>query len=104
VASLYLITQHADSDVEFQKKTLAFFIENPGTLKPSSLAYLTDRVKVNSGELQVYGSQLLCTDDGYVPKPVVEPDQLDQRRALVGLEPFAGYAASTPGCGNDIQF
>jgi len=75
-----------------------------GALRPSSLALLTDRVKINLGELQIYGSQLQCVDGSYSSKPVEDPASLDERRASVGLPPFAEYAAHVPGCGNKIEF
>lgn len=102
--SLFLITQHADEDVEFQAKMLQEFQSRPGLLRKQTLALLTDRVKINQGELQIYGSQLQCVDGKYQPKPVIDLESLDQRRASIGLEPFEDYAAGTPGCGNNITF
>ena len=56
-------------------------------------AYLIDRVKVNSGELQIYGTQMQLNADSssYEPKPVVEPEKLDERRKKVGLVPISEY-------------
>jgi len=83
---------------------LEAFLAHPGSIQQSSLALLTDRVKINQGMLQVYGSQLECRDGAYRPKPVENPETLDERRASVGLQPFDEYAARTPGCGNDTTF
>jgi hypothetical protein len=41
----------------------------------------------------VYGTQIAdVSDDGAVPWPIEDPEHLDDRRATVGLEPFAKYA------------
>ncbi|MDB2438471.1 hypothetical protein N9W89_07120 [Hellea sp.] len=100
--SLFLLTQHADEDVKLQKKILTKFRANPDSLPATAIALLTDRVKINQGQPQIYGSQLECTDNGYKPKPVENPDELDARRASVGLEPIADYVATNPGCGNSF--
>lgn len=102
--SLRLLVQHADSDVEFQTEMLEAFLANPETLDPPALALLTDRVRVNQGKAQIYGTQLECQDGAYRPKRVEDPATLDERRASVGLEPFDEYAAGTPGCGNKVTF
>lgn len=98
--SLFFITQHADDDVEFQSEMLTKFQSNLSLIRPARLAMLTDRVKMNSGALQIYGTQVQCLDGKYQPQPVVEPEKLDERRASVGLETFAEYAKHVPGCGN----
>ena len=59
---------------------------------PVQLAYLTDRVRMNEGRPQLYGTQIAGMDAaGGVPWPVEDPDRRDERRAEVG-EPFAEYA------------
>lgn len=65
-----------------------------GEATPADLAYLTDRVRSNEGREQLYGTQIADVRDGtVVPWPVEDPERLDARRAAVGLEPFAEYAA-----------
>jgi len=56
------------------------------------LAYLTDRVRVNEGREQVFGTQMGGFEGGVpVPRPIEDRQGLDERRAEVGLEPFDGY-------------
>lgn len=56
-------------------------------------AYLTDRVAMNEGRPQIYGTQISDVKDGEgVPWPIADPQQLDARRASVGLPPFAECA------------
>jgi hypothetical protein len=90
----WLIAQHADSDVAFQEAALALMTDAvaAGQADPGDLAYLTDRVAMNRGEPQTYGSQVRCRGGAPAPAtPIVEPDRVDERRAAVGLGPLAAY-------------
>ncbi|MFI7129126.1 DUF6624 domain-containing protein [Nonomuraea sp. NPDC050153] len=60
---------------------------------PGDFAYLEDRVRVRSGRPQLYGTQFHDGAGGLEPMPIEDPDLLDERRAAVGLEPFAEYEA-----------
>lgn len=85
----WILVQHADKDVEFQTECLKLMTEAPaGEVSGKDVAYLTDRMLMNSGQKQRYGTQL---DGDYKPLPVEDPEKLDQRRAEVGLNPIAEY-------------
>jgi hypothetical protein len=60
---------------------------------PANLAYLEDRVRVNARRPQLYGTQFEGAGEEFGPAPIEEPHSLDQRRAAVGLQPFAEYQA-----------
>jgi hypothetical protein len=69
-----------------------------GEATQRQLAYLTDRVRMNEGREQLYGTQLAGVRDGtVVPWPFENSEQLDARRAAVGLAPFAEYATRWSG-------
>ncbi|MGW9448705.1 DUF6624 domain-containing protein [Streptomyces sp. NPDC055632] len=91
----WLLVQHADLDPDFQRHALGLLEQavDAGDALPRHLAYLTDRVLVAAGELQVYGTQYTQDPDGsnLRPYPVTDPDQLDARRIAAGLEPAAEY-------------
>lgn len=90
----WLIAQHADRDPAFQREALDLLTEAVarGEARPRELAYLTDRVRVNEGREQVFGTQMRPDENGMpVPRPVEDPERLDERRAEVGLEPFDQY-------------
>jgi len=92
----WLLAQHADHQLDFQRRALSLLAEavSQGEATPADLAYLTDRVRSNEGREQLYGTQIAEVRDGkVVPWPVEDPEQLDARRAAVGLQPFAEYAA-----------
>jgi hypothetical protein len=96
VTAAWAIAQHADFDVAFQRKALGLMTAavESGDADPGELAYLTDRVAVNSGEDQTYGTQVACAGGEVTPAVgLVDPDTVDQRRAEVGLDPLAEYYA-----------
>lgn len=93
VSAAWLLVQHADSDVAFQRQVLGGIepMVQRGEISAHDFALLTDRVLVNSGELQRYGSQLLAVGGRWQAKPMELPDQVDQRRASIGQMPLADY-------------
>jgi hypothetical protein len=53
---------------------------------------LEDRVAVNHGRPQIYGSQIGWKDGKGFVKPMVDEEHVNERRAAVGLEPLEKYA------------
>lgn len=90
----WLLAQHADGDVDFQERCLGLMrvAVAAGEADPKDLAYLEDRVAVNRGRAQVYGTQFHEVDGELVPQPIEDPARVDERRAAVGLGPLAEYA------------
>lgn len=93
--AFWLLVQHADTDPVFQEQVA-------NAMKPAviqgdapalSLAMLTDRVRVNTDRPQIYGSQVLydMQHARAYPKTTENPEQVDQRRAEVGLAPLWKY-------------
>jgi hypothetical protein len=102
----WLVAQHADLDLAFQKQALGLLqraVED-GQASPGNFAYLQDRVAVAEGRPQQYGTQVACGKDG-TPQPrtpVAEPSGLDRRRAEAGLPPYAAYVRKmTQVCSGD---
>ncbi|MGV3632218.1 MAG: DUF6624 domain-containing protein [Bacteroidota bacterium] len=89
------IVQHQDRNIEFQKEVLEKMkIEvDKKNASPMYYAYLLDRVKINSGEQQVYGTQMELNADStsYQPKSLLDPGNVDNRRREVGLPPISEY-------------
>ena len=98
----WLVVQHADLDVAFQKEVLRRLepLAAKGQTSPANFAFLYDRVATNEGRLQRYGTQGGCSGPGvWTPDETEEPARLDERRAAVGLPPIADYVKqSGPGC------
>ena len=99
----WLIAQHADRDPEFQERALTLIeadLDAPGVSK-SNYAYLYDRVQMRFGDddaaqrkLQRYGTQGRCTGpETWEPLPMEDPENIDSRRAEVGLGTMAEYKA-----------
>jgi hypothetical protein len=92
----WLIAQHADHDLPLQLRALSLMEEAaraPGLVFAQDVAYLADRVRINSGRPQLYGTQLEVKGGKRVPKTIESPESVDQRRLSVGLPPLAEYLA-----------
>lgn len=91
-STLFLVIQHAD--LPTQQKYLPMMREAVKGKKaePSALALLEDRVALGEKRHQTYGSQIGedSTGKAYV-LPLVDPDNVDKRRAEVGLGALADY-------------
>jgi len=98
----WLLVQHADHDVAFQEESLAMIATalKHKNVAPSNLAYLWDRVKVNRGLPQRYGTQGTCKDKGkWEPNTLENLSRLDEFRTSRGLSSFAEYLKLvTPMC------
>ena len=83
------MVQRFDSDSTFQQLVLVEMkkqIEKTNA-NPSDFAHLTDRFNLNHRKFQVYGTQLKLNEKGttFEPKLVINPQNLNKRRAEVGL-------------------
>jgi len=87
--------QHCDKDPKFQEEVLAEMKKHleRKNANASNYAYLIDRVNVNTGKPQVYGTQMKLNQEGssYEPKIVMELQNLNKRRAEVGLSTIEEY-------------
>jgi hypothetical protein len=88
----FILAQHADRDRPLQKRCLKSMQRAPaGEVQPQNMAYLTDRVLLAEGKPQRYGTQVEFLKSGWQPRPVEDPDHLDERRQSVGLPPIDEY-------------
>jgi hypothetical protein len=92
-ATLFFVIQH--SNISAQEKYLPVMRDavKKGNAKASSLALLEDRVALRQGKRQVYGSQVswnMKTNEYYV-LPLEDPENVDKRRATMGLPPLSTY-------------
>ncbi|HET8725301.1 MAG TPA: DUF6624 domain-containing protein [Anaeromyxobacteraceae bacterium] len=85
----WLLVQHADRDVAFQKECLVLLEQavKSGEASGIHLAYLADRVATAEDRKQVYGTQF---GDGE-PLPIEDEAHVDERRKAIGLAPLAEY-------------
>ena len=95
VAAAFMLVQHADQDPAFQAEILPH-VETAyrrGELPGECVAMLTDRILVGKGERQIYGTQSRIVDGVVKIAAVEDPDNLDRRRAQMGMVPIAEYKA-----------
>lgn len=92
--TLFLGIQHID-DTIVQNKYLPVLKEavKNGDAEPWHFAFLTDRILMNQGEKQIYGTQTIISKDpklSYVV-PLQNPEKVDELRKEIGLDPLNDY-------------
>ena len=91
--ALFLVLQHADARPAVQAAYLPVMrdaVAN-GDAHPHELAMLEDRVAVNSGKPQIYGSQIGWKDGKPYMRAIADEEHVNERRKAVGLEPLEDY-------------
>lgn len=93
-SAAFLVIQHADLAYQEKYFPLIEAAANAGELSKSSFALLVDRIRMRKGEKQLYGSQLTDHDgDGiYEFHPIEDEENVNKRRAEMGLGPIEEYA------------
>jgi len=94
-SNFWLIVQHSDHNPEFQLEVLEEMKKEVDRGNADSRTYglLVDRVKLNTGQPQMYGTQLdynmeIC--QAY-PRKLEDSINVNKRRAEIGLEPLEEY-------------
>lgn len=87
------VLQH--SSIEVRKKYLPMMklAVKDKKLEPRFLARAEDRLATDRGELQIYGGQMKYYPEtkGFNVWPVYDPENIDKRRAKIGLGPIAEF-------------
>jgi hypothetical protein len=84
----WLIIQHAIEQPEFMKKCAKLLEKavNENKADPKSLAYLTDRIAVFEGKVQLYGTQFDWDEYGNLsPNNFDDLNEVNKRRKSIGL-------------------
>jgi len=89
--TLWLVIQHADLTTQEHYLPMMRAAADAGKASCSNLAYLEDRILVEKKQKQWYASQLYTPYDSNKSFyfPVEDPDNLNARRASMGLPPFS---------------
>ncbi len=92
----WLLVQHADHDVKFQKKCLGLMENickiNPNLINKANIAYLKDRILVNEGKPQLFGTQFFTNKKGiFGPRPIKDIKNFNKRRKEYNLPPLSEY-------------
>jgi hypothetical protein len=91
----WAIVQHCDNDTAFQQRVLKLMGRQVARHNASgeNYALLQDRVLVNTGHPQVYGTQVRIDTLTHhaKPFPIADSVHVDARRKAVGLMPLKDY-------------
>lgn len=91
--NVWLIIQHSDFDVGFQQ----FALQKMSALlakkevNARNFVYLFDRVLKNTSGATYFGTQVKCEGGKTVPDNLLDPSNVDARRAGYGMEPLTEY-------------
>ena len=90
--TLFLCIQHCQDSL-VQHKYLPIIKEavDKGNAEPWHFAFLTDRVRMNAGQSQIYGTQTIKSEGRTYPVPLQDPYAVDRLRREIGLEPLNDY-------------
>ena len=93
--SVKMVLQHADNDVAFQKQYLPKLKElyENGQIVGQNYAYLLDRILVNEGKPQIYGTQIIPEEikPQINYQPMEKPEEVNLRRMKLGMMPIERY-------------
>ncbi len=92
----WLIAQHAIGLPDFQRMCLRRLEAAvvTGTAPAWQMAMMVDRVRTYEGRPQLFGTSFDWDESGeQSPRPIEDPQDVDRRRAEVGLEPLASAVA-----------
>lgn len=91
--TLFLVIQHADLTTQMKYLPLLREAVRTGKAESSALALLEDRIDLQQGKCQVYGTQIefdSITQVYYIPS-LCDPINVDKKRQEAGLEPISEY-------------
>ena len=88
----FLVLQHADSDSQHKYLPILREAVARHDALADELALLEDRVRVNDGLQQLYGSQVKPRGSAMELYPIEDEANVDKRREAIGLESLAEYA------------
>ena len=86
--TVFLVIQHADPKTQEMYLPMMREAVKSGRAERSHLALLIDRVEMNNGRPQIYGSQI----NGDTIYKILDEANVNKRRAEVGLGPLEEYA------------
>ncbi len=91
----WLVVLSANDDVAFQTQILKAMHEEleENDVSTVDYAFLADRISINSGRAQLYGTQVQYNDitERFEPFDLRKPETVDQRRVIMGLERIQTY-------------
>lgn len=90
-AGAALIINHTNYETRAKYFPLLEKAFKQGEAQPLRYAKMRDRLLVEEGKDQLYGTQWKFEDSERVPHPIEQPEYVDKRRAEIGLGPLKDY-------------
>ncbi|MBN2639499.1 MAG: hypothetical protein JXR65_10500 [Bacteroidales bacterium] len=90
-AGAALIINHASHQLRAKYFPMLEKAFKNGQAQPLRYAKMCDRLLVEDGKEQLYGTQVKFDHRARVPYPIKEPQNVDKRRANIGLGPLKPY-------------
>ena len=90
-AGAALIINHTTYEIRSQYFPMLEEAFKQGEAQPLRYAKMRDRLLVEEGKKQLYGTQWKFENSLRVPYPIKEPEYVDKRRAEIGLGPLDVY-------------
>lgn len=93
ISAAFLIVQHS-ADYKFKEKMLPLLKQsytNGEGITGQEVALLTDRIRINKGQKQLYGTQADISTGKVIFEPIANPDTVDSRRARMKMPSLAFY-------------
>lgn len=95
LTTMFLVIHHGTK--QQRAKYFKYFsdLSDKGLFNRSLLALMEDRILIDQGKKQKYGTQVVKDGNGkWVLLPVEMPEDLDERRSEIGLMPIQDYMKS----------
>jgi hypothetical protein len=94
MSAIWLVIQHASAEKRTEYFPMLLKAAENGDLERQDIALMQDRMLMDAGKPQLYGSQIMMSEDGtYELHDLKEPEKVDARRAIMGLGPLSDYVA-----------
>jgi len=93
--TLFLVIQHSDLNTQLKYLPMMREAVKNKKLDEGSLAMLEDRILLRQNKKQFYGTQIRrdsITGERYIA-PLIDPDNVDKRRAEIGMGPISDYVS-----------
>ena len=90
-AGAALIINHTTYEIRSKYFPMLEKAFKQGEAQPLRYAKMRDRLLVEEGKEQLFGTQWKFENSKRVPHPIEEPEYVDKRRAEIGLGPLTAY-------------
>jgi hypothetical protein len=92
MTAIWLVIQHTDGETRKSYFPMLLEASKKGDLERQDIALMQDRMLMDAGKPQLYGSQVIMKNGvNYELYELKDHKTVDQRRAIMGMGPLADY-------------